>query len=63
MDEIRIINLERQINVNTQRARENNLDFHGVPDDVNDDSLQETVIGMLQLGNIKIVANDIQGIH
>ena len=44
----KIINLERQINVNTQRAIENNLEFHGVPDDVNDDSLQEPVIGMLQ---------------
>ena len=58
MDE-KIINLERQM----QRARENNLEIHGITDDIDDDSLEETVINMLKLGNIKIVANDIQGIH
>ena len=62
MDE-KIINLERQTNLNSQRARENNLEIHGITDDIDDDSLEGTVINMLKLGNIKIVANDIQGIH
>ena len=56
----KIINLERQINVNTQRARENNLEFHGVPDDVNDDSVQKLLLECCR-GNIKIVENDRQG--
>ena len=55
--------LERQINLNTQRSRENNLEFHKVPDTVNDESLQNSILQISKVCNTNIDENDIRVIQ
>ena len=63
MDE-KIISLERQQNLLSQRMRENNIEFHGIDNSIADDDLEETVIDILNLLKIKKVGKgDIEGCH
>ena len=61
--EKRIILLERRLNTDMQRARDNNIEFQGISDNVVDENLEGTVISILEVMGINIIEGDIQGCH
>ena len=45
--EQRILVLEKELNVSSQRMRENNIEFTGVPDSVQDVSLESKLFELM----------------
>ena len=61
--EQRILFLEKDLNVSSQRMRENTIEFTGVPDSIQDEFLEAKCIEMVEKIGINVLENEIQGIH
>ena len=61
--EQRILQLEKSVNLNSQRSRENNIEFHGIDDAIDDDELETVVKGICETINVKVKGTDIEGCH
>ena len=61
--EKRVTSLEKQLNINAQRSRGNNLELHGIDDSVSDNELPDTVLKILPKIKIECYKWDIQGCH
>ena len=61
--ENRIDTLEKNVNINSQRQRENNIEFHGISNEITDANLRGTILAILGKLNIAAYAWDIQGCH
>ena len=61
--EKRLITIEKRTNVDLQRARETNIELHGIPDSVGDDDLKSKTMEILSQMNINLFSWDFQGIH
>ena len=61
--EERILKLEKTVNTNSQRSRENNLEFHGIDGCIDDSELETVVKGICNKLNVKVKLNDIVGCH
>ena len=61
--EDRIVNVERTINLNQQNSRKNNLEFNGIPEDINQDDLKTTVVKIINALEIPCVDDDIEACH
>ena len=58
-----IINLEKQQSKSEQYNRYNNVEISGISNEVSDQSLEETVIGICKDSRIDINSLDIEGFH
>ena len=63
-----VINIEyckmkRKMNRNSQYFRQENLEFSGIPERIDDDCLESTVISLLQKTGVEVSPNDIVDVH
>ena len=61
--ELRILFLEKDLNVSSQRMHGNTIEFTGVPDSIQDEFLEANCIEMVEKIGINVLKNEIQGIH
>ena len=61
--EKKIVMLEKQVDLNAQRCRENNIELNGIGDEIVDTELEVTVINILKKINVECFDWDIQGCH
>ena len=61
--EDRIMELEKQGNILAQRQRENNIEIHGIDNQVSDDLLEHKIDNILGMLDIKTDDYEIQGCH
>ena len=59
----RIINLEKQQSKSEQYNRRNNVEISGISNEVSDQNLEETVIGICKDSGIDVNSLDIEGCH
>lgn len=60
----KVLVLERQVNLNSQRSRENNIEFQGIHGDIKDVNLENVVLAIIKSLKIENVGpRDIQGVH
>ena len=58
-----VLDLEKDVHVGSHRARENNIEFHGIPDYISDAELMKTTIALCKKVNVNIQGFEIQGVH
>ena len=61
--EQKIVVIEKELNVSTQRMRENTIELTDVPDSVRDEFLESKFIEMMDDIGVKLRENEIHGIH
>ena len=59
----RVINLEKQQSKSEQYNRRNNVEISGISNEVSDQNLEETVIGISKDSGIDVNSLDIEGCH
>ena len=59
----RIVDLERQVNANSQYSRRDCLEISGIPSSVDNDSLESKVCDIFSEINVDVAAEDIQACH
>ena len=55
----KIANMEKDLWDNVQYTRRNNIELSGICEAINDDKLEESVVGILNKIGVKCTANDI----
>ena len=61
--EAKIVKLETEQNSLAQYGRKNNIVISGIPDSIDDNNLENTVISMMSDININIEGNDVEASH
>ena len=61
--EAKIVKLETEQNSLAQNGRRNNIVISGIPDSIDDNNLENTVISMISNTNVNIEENDIEVCH
>ena len=59
----KVISLEENSNSLEQHGRRNNLEITGIPDDVDDQKLEEKVIEILDKINVNVSSKDVEACH
>ena len=59
----KIIKIETQVNLNDQYSRELNVEFSGIPKEVKQDELEETVLELCEQIGVTVPPNSIQACH
>ena len=61
--EQRVVNIERNMNLNQQNSRKNNIEIDGIPDNISQHNLKKTVTEIIKALNIDCTENDIEVVH
>ena len=61
--ESKVVDLESSMNHIEQYGRRNNIVISGIPDDINDNSLESTVISIMKDVDVNIDSGDIEACH
>ena len=61
--DVRIIQIEKESNANFQYQRGTNLELHGIPNEINDEKLEVTVLGILNAIDVPCNASHLQRCH
>ena len=60
---VRIIQMEKESNANFQYQRGTNSELHGIPNEINDEQLKVTVLGILNAIDVPCNASHLQRCH